>query len=100
MPSNWETVTEAELLLQHDGADERRAEHVGPVDRRVRLVEVAGQPGRGLEHRRVVLDARGRALLRGSVRALTLEDRRVGHKVLQILACLHKNSGGSWAPQP
>ena len=51
-------------------AEQRRAEHVGPVDRRTRHVEVARQVRRGLEHRRVVLGARRRALRAGSVGAL------------------------------
>ncbi len=66
-------------------SQQRGPDQVRPVDRRPGRVEVARQVGRGLEHR-LVVGTRRRPLLLSSAGRIALEDCRICHKSLPVLA--------------
>src|SRR5206468_151953 len=81
-------------------AEKRGPEHVGPVDARLRDVEVAREVGGGLEHRRVVARARPWRLKLSRAAAFALEGRRIDHKPFTDVRRLERDNGGNWASQP
>ena len=66
-------------------AQNRRTQHVRPVNLRIWHVEVARQVRRRLQHRGVVFDWRGLALRLGNI-GRAIEGRLFSHKSLRVLA--------------